>query len=206
MNQFDYRASILKRLHKISLELEACADADKYEVAAELDVIKKLAYEIDDFEVLGLATKLEMKYKHIFEYDYYSAADDIFQNGHTINHLTRDNNYTEFYLRIHSTLFENDNYVVDMKHYREEVERHKEALVASGIYANLSRYVDDKTATNKAFQKVKSELSKHRKDDGKYMLPTEDEIVKEFESARNDIYRLANKHVASQIEASVEHS
>ncbi|MGB0835403.1 MAG: hypothetical protein ACPGR2_12855 [Psychrobium sp.] len=212
MSQFDYRVLIIERLQDLNLELEASSGSDIYEKFAEIEVCKKLAYEIDDFEVLGLASKLEIKYNNIFDSESEYSGDSHYTgregspDDYHRTYVAEDNNYSVFYRKIQSEFFSTDDYVVDMQPYKDEVERNKDALIRHGLYANLSRYVENKTATDKAYQKVKADLSKVRDEDNKYITPTEKDIKNSFEIAREDIYRLAKKHVAYQVEASLETS
>ena len=206
MSQFDYRNLIIKKLDELKISLEDETDCDPAEIYWELDFIKKIACTIDDFEVIGMASKIEIQHKKFLDSydDYLSFRDDY--STFSGPYVYEDNNYALFYKKVESTLSRSDKYRIDMSIYQEEVERNRDALTRHGLYRNLSRYVMNETAMDKAFQRVKKDLSIHKDEDNKYIVPTEDQISSAFENAKNEINRLAKKHVASQIEAVVENS
>lgn len=197
MDQFNYRAIIINKLGHIKERLESNKDIDLSHILLEIEVIKDLAFELDDFEVLGMASKLEMQYSESLSYfDDYSYLQEIIPR-HT---YTQPSNQRLFYKSIENVLYHSKEYEIDMSIYQEEVERNKDVLINSGIYNNLFIYTKNETATRKVHDKVRKELSSIRCEDNSYIIPSEDIIIDTFNKAKMEIYRLANKHVANQIE------
>lgn len=200
MIKFDYRTHIIEKLKNIDLELETESNS---ELGFEIKSYKNLAYKLDDFEVLGLAVKIEMKYEAIFESYYYNSYKN---NGYYLDQNDPYDNYTsdnyfDFYFKIRKYLFNNDHLIIDMTKYQVGVEENKSALIEKGLYINLSRYVDSKEAQTKVFQKVKSLLSTKRDEKNKYVIPDEESILIAFNSAKQELFRLADKHVKKQLES-----
>lgn len=200
MEPFDYREIILNKLKHIKNSLENNDKEDSSHISLEIEFIKNLAFELDDFEVLGMASKLEMQYSEAFNYyDDYSFLQESLPS-YT---YTQPSNRRLFYKTIENVLYQSNNYEIDMSVYQEEVERNKGMLIDSGIYNNLLIYTKNETATRKVHDKVKKELSSVRCDDNSYIIPSEAQIIDAFNKAKMEIYRLANKHVANQIELAV---
>jgi hypothetical protein len=200
MRRFDYRNLIIKKLDELKISLESEIDCESAIVALKLEFIKKMACEIDDFEVIGMVGKIEVQHKKVLDDydDYLSYQNEYF--SFSAPYIYENNNYAAFCNKLEMTLSSSDKYGIDMSIYQEAVERNKDALIRYGLYRNLSRYVKNETAMDKAFQMVKKkDLSIHRDEDNKYIVPTEDQISSAFDSAKNEINRLAKKHVAIQI-------
>lgn len=155
MRRFDYRNLIIKKLDELKISLESEIDCESAIVALKLEFIKKMACEIDDFEVIGMVGKIEVQHKKVLD-DY---ADYLsYQNGYfsfSAPYPYEDNNYAAFCKKLEMTLSSSDKYGIDMSIYQEEVERNKDALMRHGLYRNLSKYVKNETAMDKAFQMVK---------------------------------------------------
>lgn len=197
MKEFDYRNILNEKLNVLALHL--AGDTDGISESLELDFIKSLAFEAQDIELLGLCANIEMKFSDVLSNnfdDYLSNIDEVYSHSYKME----ENNYTVFHKKIHDAFFLDGDFYIDMSVYQEEVERNKDALIRHGLYGNLSKYVRDDIALDKAYQKVKTKLSKRRDDDNQYIIPTDEEINKSFDEAEADIHRLAVKHVGSQVE------
>lgn len=152
----NYRAAIITKLKQLDLFLET----EDYSVLEQWHFVltaQQMAIILDDMEMLGLTTKLELKKQAIFDI----GVDD--ESGRSIDHslylkarqelIDRD---TQIQTAMEQCYFSNELLIPDMEKFQKLVEANKQYLLGIGRYQELSNYVDTKAAAKRLFRAVKA--------------------------------------------------
>lgn len=181
----DYRELILKSL---KYYLETVDHENDFYVNHISIFVKQLAEIKEDAELIGLSVLLEKKSQEFLDSEF-EWQDQLREEGQKYH------DHMESVRQLCIKLFYKDSeFSIDMSKYQVLVEENRDVLEKHGAYKNLSKYVSEKTAIDKIYNKVKASFPSERE------LPNADDIRKIFPTEVQEIYRLADKYVAPKIE------
>lgn len=195
-----YRDLIITMLKALD---ESVNDDIRYEAEFLAKTIKGIAEHLKDVEVIGYATLVESTAKRLIDQE-----DDIFEMMGTHEsefgwggknfeeHETRGEEIRQLCIKV---IYKDKSLIPDMSSFRKILEQNKELLTSTNRYQRLNKYLSEDTVNNKIYTKIKSQLQSQYSDVSKEM-PTEDTIKDLYPSYLEDIHRLANNHVKSEIE------
>lgn len=184
----DYRELILNVLKKLT---ESVDEEHRYEAQFLAIAMKQMAERLKDAEVIGFATLLENEATRLIDqeneaYDNMSYQE-VFEQSDAVRSLC-------------IRLFYKENvFSADMNKYEAILEENKDNLVKAEKYKKLKRYLDEKTVITKIYTRMKNDLQPVF-DTPNFVMPDEESIKKLYPDYLSEMYRLADKHVKSEIE------
>ncbi|HHX8370530.1 TPA: hypothetical protein ACVOYU_004606 [Vibrio alginolyticus] len=161
----------------------------EYQLLGVSKFIKSIAYKMENVELLGVATKIELDVLHEIEKEN-QAHDEYYQFE------SQAHNYSMQARRFCIQLFyEECRYHADMTKYQDLVEANRDSLEKAGLLDKLKRYVDEKKVLDKIYNEVKHSLMYSTEDS----LPEKSVVDEMFKAELQEIYRKAENHINKQL-------
>lgn len=149
--------------------------------------LKEIAFSLDDVELLGISTKLEMYIE--------KKLDEESQAGITrMLELEYNHEFRENIRKICIKYFYTEpKFTVDMSKYKAEVEQYSEFFSDPKKLTSLMKYIDEKNVLDKIYRTVKNVVLYKFISLGK--PPELKDLEVEFTTQLQDTYRRADEHV-----------
>ncbi|MCF5889548.1 hypothetical protein [Aeromonas veronii] len=149
--------------------------------------LKDVSFSLDDIDLLGISTKLEIYLEKKLEEEYQADMGYMLdtQKDHEFREKVRKICIEHFYT--------NPKFVVDMSKYQVEVGKYAANFSDSKKLSNLLKYIDEKNVLDKIYQSVKNKLSYDFL--SKDILPEYKDVELEFNTQLKNTYCRADEHV-----------
>jgi hypothetical protein len=191
-----YRKAIAAKLNDIDLLLEAedCSVLDEWHFVL---TAQQLALIFDDMEMLGIATKLQLKKLKIFEV---AIEEDEscggFDRGMFLKTrqegIDRNNAIQQ---AMEQCFFNNEQLMPKMEQFQRRVESNKQHLMGIARYQELSNYVDSKASAKRFFNAVKKIVSNMVWSDIGSPHLLEKVVIEQFSRELPRFYERAERHL-----------
>lgn len=182
----------LLRLYEIYGSNKEVDDFEEYQLLGVVKYVKSIAYKLEDLDLLGLASTIEIELlEHIeTENEFYLSFDEA---PSEFPHLEDGREFCK------DLFYKQNRYRVDMKQYRRLLIDHEEAFMSAGLYDSLVKYLDEDAVLQKIYNQVKHKIMYYQGAN----LPEINKVDALFNEAFEDICRKADKHLERQLSKAV---
>ncbi|MDK9779137.1 MULTISPECIES: hypothetical protein [unclassified Vibrio] len=165
---------------------------EEYQLLGAAKYAKSIAYKLEDLDLLGLASKIEIELLERIktENEYYLSFDEA---PSEFPHLEDGREFCK------DLFYKQKRYRVDMKPYRRLLFDHEETFMSAGLYDSLVKYLDEDAVLHKIYNQVKHKIMYYQG----ATLPEINKVDALFNEAFEDICRKADKHLERQLSKAV---